>query len=212
MQFLLMPKPTHNVLVNTTLPNLLNSGNLFAHNLAQTQDHGGGLYLVLWLYNTPKKRQYTCMPSFIPLLWLPSILSKVSIIIWAPSTRDCICMQMAVEYDHMSWTIPWAGDDASMPIQMWQHPTSPQYRFMPQAPNKDEPFIIVIAGAKHTHVHNAPNAPSWMVMISIKRFQIPFIACQPHCDRCIKNTSTPAPNNTTRVAPWINAMMHYYYD
>ena len=42
MQFLLMPKPTHNVLVNTTLPNLLNSGNLFAHNLAQTQDHGGG--------------------------------------------------------------------------------------------------------------------------------------------------------------------------
>ena len=31
-------------------------------------------------------------------------------------------MQMAMECDHMSWTIPWAGDDASMPIQMWQHP------------------------------------------------------------------------------------------
>ena len=33
-------------------------------------------------------------------------------------------------------------------------PTSPQYRFMPQAPNKDEPFIIVITGAKHTHVRD----------------------------------------------------------
>ena len=35
-------------------------------------------------------------------------------------------MQMAMECDHMSWTIPRAGDDAgddaSMPIQMWQHP------------------------------------------------------------------------------------------
>ena len=77
----------------------------------------------------------------------------------------------------------------------------PRWRSMPQAPNMDEPFKIVIAGAKHTHVHDAPNTPSLMVMISIKRFHIPFISCQPHCDRCIKNTSTPAPNNTARVAP-----------
>ena len=30
-------------------------------------------------------------------------------------------------------------------------PTSPQYRFVPQTPNKDEPFIIVMSGVKqHT--------------------------------------------------------------
>ena len=41
-------------------------------------------------------------------------------------------MQMAMECDHMSWTIPWAGDDKSMPIQMWQHPGGPHPSIPPK--------------------------------------------------------------------------------
>ena len=42
-------------------------------------------------------------------------------------------MQMPVECDHMSWTIPRAGDDTSMPIQMWQHPGGPHPGMSPNS-------------------------------------------------------------------------------
>ena len=81
------------------------------------------------------------------------------------------------------------------------HPTShmrviqPPHRFMPQAPNNDEPFIIVIAGAKHTHVRDlttilsiCPIDPS----LPANPLCLPHTPRSPTTDR-INCTRTPMP-------------------
>ena len=77
------------------------------------------------------------------------------------------------------------------------HPTShmrviqPPHRFMPQAPNNDEPFIIVIAGAKHTHVRDEQQFHRCDVQLTLPSLQIPFASHTPlHPPQQIASTVT----------------------
>jgi len=58
MQFLLMPKPTHNVLVNTTLPNLLNSATCLLITWLRLRIMGGALPSTLTVQHTQEETVY----------------------------------------------------------------------------------------------------------------------------------------------------------
>ena len=70
----------------------------------------------------------------------------------------------------------------------------PRWRSMPQAPNMvDEPFKIVIAGAKHTHVRDEQQFHRCDVQLTLPSLQIPFASHTPlHPPQQIASTA-PAP-------------------